>query len=141
TLGAYDVTTPAQDTALSADLVIRVERARAVTLNVDGQTDVFWTTLANPADILTAAGLDVTGLDRILIDGTRTDAADLAVWPVPVSHITLRRSVDIHTVDGDDTTTVRTTGDTVGDALFEAGLTLYLADEVEPDMTTPVEDE
>ncbi len=140
-LGAYDISVPPPDTALASDLVIRVEKARAVTLNVDGQTNVFWTPLTNPAEILNAAGLSVTGQDRILVDGTRTEAADLAVWPVPVSHILLRRAVDIHILDGDHVTTVSTTGDTVGDALFEAGMTLYLADEVEPALTAPVEDE
>jgi uncharacterized protein YabE (DUF348 family)/3D (Asp-Asp-Asp) domain-containing protein len=141
TLGTYDISIPAPETPLEADLVIRIEKARAVTLNVDGVSDVFWTPLSNPSDILSAAGISVTAEDRILVDGTRTEAVDLAAWPVPVSHITLRRSVDIRILDGDNVTTVNTTGSTVGDALFDAGITLYLADEVEPGLTTPIEDE
>lgn len=139
-LGAYDVTHPPADTRLSPELVIRVDKARAVTLNINGQTDVFWTPLTNPAEILTAAGQSVSDLDRVLVDGTRTSAGELAVWPVPASHITLRRAVDIRILDGDRVIPSTTTGDTVGDALFEAGIALYLADEVEPALTEPVED-
>ena len=139
-IGPYDQVIPGPDTPVTSDLVVRVEKARPVTLTVDGETSVFWTPLTNPAEILQNAGVDVTNNDRILVDGTRTEADELVVWPVPASHITVRRAVELHVIDGDQRQTVITTGETVGDALFDAGVTLYLADTVTPDLTTPLED-
>lgn len=139
-VGPYDSIVPASETAVTPDLVVRIEKARAVTLTVDGKTSVFWTPLANPGDILRSAGLEVSDGDRILVDGTRTEADELAVWPVPAAHVTLRRAVNLHIIDTDERLTVSTTGDTVGDALFDAGVTLYLADTVTPDLTAPLQD-
>jgi uncharacterized protein YabE (DUF348 family) len=76
--------------------------------------------------------------DEIIIDGTRTDVSQLADWPVPVTQISLRRTLPVQVVDGDSTRRIETTSQTVGEALFEAGITLYLADDVLPDLNTPV---
>ncbi len=139
-LGAYDIASPPPETDITPDLVVRVDKARPVTLTVDGETRVFWTPLTNPAHILANLGLEPGALDRILIDGTRTRVEDLAVWPVPASHITLRRAVEMKLDDGGEQTSVQTTGDTVGDALFDANIPLYLADAVSPDLQTRLED-
>lgn len=140
-VGEYDIVSPPLNAPITRDLVVRVEKARPVTLTVDGDTHVYWTPLSNPADILDSAGLVVSDGDRVLIDGTATSPADLIVWPVPASHITLRRAMQLTILDGDTVETIETTGETVGDALFEAGITLYLADTVSPDLTTPLHDD
>jgi uncharacterized protein YabE (DUF348 family) len=133
-----DAITPALGSALEPDMVIRVEKARSVSLTVNGETRLLRTTLANPRDILTSAGIEATDLDRIMVDGTDTSAADLAVWPVPPASIILRRAAPVHILDEGTEITVSTTGETVGEALFEAGVTLYLADTVSPDLSALV---
>lgn len=138
TLNAGDTVSPAPDTTLAPDMVVRVERARVVTVTVDGVTQAVQTTYNNPLDILRQANIDIGEKDRILVDGSETQVNDLLVWPVPASAITIQRALSVKIVDGDQTRSIETTAATVGQALFEAGITLYLADEVTPDLSAPV---
>ena len=140
TLGDGDTVAPAPDTPLDAGAVVRVERARTVSLSVDGETTSLWTTLTDPADILASAGISLNADDRILINGTSADPAALNQWTVPVSSITVRHAVTLHIHDGGETRTLQTTVNTVGEALFEAGITLYLTDTTTPDLNTPLMD-
>jgi uncharacterized protein YabE (DUF348 family) len=66
--------------------------------------------------------------------------ASLAAWPVPVSEITIRHASTMYIDDGGTRTTLTTTSETIGEALFEAGITLYLADTVTPDLNARVSD-
>lgn len=132
-----DLVTPGLETPLAPDLVIAVARARTVFLIVDGSTAPLWTPLTNPADILRHARVTVNAQDRVIVDGTHARLDDLARWPVPVTAISVRHAVDLRVTDGATTRTLRTTALTVGDALFEAGITLYLADRVYPDLNAP----
>ncbi len=132
-----DLITPPLDSPLAPDLVISIARARTVFLIVDGSTTPLWTPLTNPAEILQTARVTVSADDRIDIDGTQAQLADLARWPVPVSALAVRHAVDLTINDGTDSQTLRTTALTVGDALFEADITLYLSDRVYPDLNAP----
>jgi uncharacterized protein YabE (DUF348 family) len=134
-----DTISPTLESKLTPGLVVRIEKARSLTLTVDGETRLLRTTLTNPAEILASVAVRPTDTDRITVDGTNTTAADLALWPVPPSHIVIRRAVDVQINDRGETTIQRTTGETVGEVLYEAGLTLYLADSVSPDLSTPVQ--
>jgi uncharacterized protein YabE (DUF348 family) len=133
-----DIVAPALNHRLTQDLVVRITRARSVTLTVDGQTQVFRTSQTNPAAILDSAGLSAGPNDVIIIDGTRTQAAQLPNWPVPVSQIVLRRTLPVRVLDDAQEYRLETTSLTVGEALFDAGITLYLADVVSPDLQTPI---
>lgn len=133
-----DTVSPALNSRLSPDLVVRVAKARSITLTVDGQSQVYRTLLTNPAAILESAGLTVGPRDVVRIDGTRTNPAQLTNWPVPVTHISLQRSIPLTVVDHETTRQIETTSTTVGEALFAAGITLYLADVVTPNLDEPV---
>ncbi|MBA3872029.1 MAG: DUF348 domain-containing protein [Anaerolineae bacterium] len=137
-LNAGDTVSPAPESTIAAGLVVRVDRARQVTVTVDGNVQPVQTVFTNPTDILRAAGVSVGAKDRVLVDGTLTQMNDLLVWPVPVSNITIQRAIPVQIVDGTQTITVQTTAPTVAEALYEAGTTLYLADEVQPALNTPV---
>ncbi len=129
---------PALDATIEAAMLVKIDRAHNVTLMVDGQSRLFRTPNTAPAAILQEAGLRVGEDDLLLLDGTEVEAGQLAGWPVPVEHITLRRAVTVHIVDGDTQQTLRTTRQTVGEALYDAGLTLYLADAVSPELNTHI---
>ncbi len=129
---------PALDTLLEENLVIRIARARSVFLMVDGETTPLWTPLTNPAEILASAGVQVGSEDSVQIDGTESDFDALSQWPVPASNIVVRHAVTLRLHDEDGTRTLQTTGGTVGEALFEAGITLYLTDITTPDLNTPL---
>ncbi len=128
----------ALDTPLSDAMIVRVDRARSVFLTVDGTTTPLWTAQVSPADILGSAGVHVGAGDRIVIDGTEADNALLDQWSVPITSIDVRHAVMLRTHDGDDIKTVQTTGATVGEALFAAGITLYLTDTISLDLNMPL---
>jgi resuscitation-promoting factor RpfB len=135
-----DSVIPAPDTPLNANLVIRVERARPVTITIDGQAQTIQTTFSSPLDILRNSGIEVAAADRLSIDGTQTDAEALLMWPVPVSQITIQRAMTISILDGSQQQVIETTAATVGEAVYEAGVTLYLADTIQPDVNSPLSD-
>ncbi len=137
-LNVGDTVSPASDSTLVPGVVVRVDRARQVTVTVDGIVQPVQTVFTNPTDILRIAGVSIGAKDRVLVDGTLSHTNDLLVWPVPVTNISIQRAVPVQIIDGTQVTTVETTAPTVGEALFEAGTTLYLADEVQPALSTPV---
>jgi len=113
--------------------VIRIDRARPVTLTVDGTTQTIWTPVDQPAAILESAAIAVTTADRLWIDGAPVTVAQLAGWIIPAGRITIRRAVAI-TLTADGTTqSITSAAATLGELLEAAGVTLYAADSVTVD--------
>ena len=137
-LAEGDLVTPGLRAALADGALVRVSRARSVTLTLDGAAAALRTHLTNPAAILASAGVALSARDRVTVDGTPADPAALDQWPVPASQISVRRALPVHIDDDGALLTVETASETVGEALFEAGITLYLADSVAPDLSAPV---
>lgn len=133
-----DRVTPELAAPVAADMIVRVERARAVALTVDGTLRSVWTPDTNPADILSAAGVTLDPGDRVILDGTHSQLEDLQRWPVPVAAIQVRHTVSLQVDDDGALQTIQTTADTIGEALFEAGITLYLADWVMPPLSSRI---
>ncbi|MBZ0283005.1 MAG: G5 domain-containing protein [Anaerolineae bacterium] len=130
---SLDVSTP-----LTADTVIRLDRARTVNVTIDDETETFDTLFTSPRDILSVMGIIPGEKDRVIVDGTEATAMDLLLWPVPATNITVQQAVTVNIDDQGVPISIMTTAPTVGEALFEAGVTLYLADNVMPDVNTPV---
>lgn len=137
-LGEGDRVTPPLDAAVAPDMVVQVERARLVTLLVDGQMSVLATPLTDPVAILAEEDVEFSPQDRIILDGSVVTADEIGNWPVPVSNITLRRSMTFSLSDDGETRSIETTADTVGEALFDAGITVFMADTVTPALDTAV---
>jgi uncharacterized protein YabE (DUF348 family) len=133
-----DRVTPELAAPIAADMIVRVERARAVALTVDGTLRSIWTPDTNPADILSANGITLDAGDRVILDGTHSRLEDLSRWPVPVAAIQVRHAVSLQVDDDGALQTIQTTADTIGEALFEAGITLYLADWVTPPLSSRI---
>ncbi|MCU0465539.1 MAG: ubiquitin-like domain-containing protein [Anaerolineae bacterium] len=114
---------------------------RVVVLTVDGATSVFRTVIDNPAAILRAAGVRFGADDAITVNGSPVAADQLDRYPLPANRISVRHAVRITVSDGAVGTFSRaTTADTVSEALAEAGITLYLGDQVEPPPATELRD-
>jgi uncharacterized protein YabE (DUF348 family) len=154
---------PPLDTPIEDGDAIRVDHAHPVTVNVDGQTIRTRTLKNTPADILADLDLKLSPYDKIIVDGQPPAAATQPVEaaassvngrlataslstragrdanaPVPRS-ITVQRAVTLNVrSNGAAPVTLHTTAPTIGEALREAGMTLYLADKVSPDLSTPV---
>lgn len=133
-----DSVSPTPDSRLENGMVVQIARARDVLLTVDGVNEKLQTLFTNPLDILDEAGILLTEADLIWVDGTPATPLELLVWPVPATQITVKQAVTV-TIDDEGTqTSIHTASETVGEALFEAGVTLYLADTVSPTLNAPI---
>ncbi len=117
---------------LVSGMMIRVLPPRAVTIDISGDERQLQTALENPWDILASVGVEVDGTDKIWVNGALANVDALPNWTVPAQHIRIRRAVRLTIIDDGVESEIVTNADTVGDALFQAGITLFLADQVTP---------
>jgi uncharacterized protein YabE (DUF348 family) len=117
-----------------------VERARPVTLYTDGHSSTFRTLTQSVESFLREVQVSVGPHDELEVEGEflptgRSPGHSLrhiiAAEPEPV-RITIRRAVPFVLHEDGQATQFYTTAETVGEALRGIGLTLYLADGVEP---------
>lgn len=136
---AGDVLNPGLNTPLEDGITVQITRARTVSLTIDGQTSVIRTPFSTVSDILRYAGVDVNPADQITIDGRAVNPAELSTLNTPAQQIIINHALPVRITDRDETIRLHTTGKTVGEALNDAGITLFLADTVTPDVTTPLD--
>ncbi len=151
TVHSNDRITPAPNTPISDHLVITIERARPVRIWADGRE---WFTASwgeTPAAVLTDAAIDFDTYDQVVVQGaTLGMAARLPFTPaVPQSptysrgyrwdnlaveplQLRLQRAVPITVRDEGLPFTLRTTAQTIGEALRQAQITVYLGDLIQP---------
>ena len=159
----WDRLSPSRDTVVQRRMQIAVQHARAVTLAADGVTRTVYTHSRETGAILDEAGLDLRSGDQLWVNGQLAvgdrssegglSLSELQVHPAamgraerapdervlsPVSHIEIRRATRISVHDGGIVQTMRTTASTLGQAIAESGIVVYLGDRVSPDLNTPV---
>src|SRR5690606_4790209 len=117
---------------------ITINRARQVSLRIDDTERTLETPFTNPQDILNNQNITLNPHDEVWLDGTMAEHSALVSWPVPVNEIMIEQAIAVTIMDGDTQTLIETTADTVGDALFEAGITVYLTDSVSPAIGRPL---
>ena len=137
-LPAAELLSPAASEGLSEGMVVRILRKRAVTITEDGSARELNTTLQNPLAILKEAGIAVSDADKIWVNGALAHFEALPAWTVPALHIKIRRGTSLTILDDGERSTIVTTAETVGDALFEAGIMLYLTDDVSPSLESVI---
>ena len=128
----------AEDARLSDGMVISVNSPRDVTLVVDGNQRNLNTVLESPLDILQSTGITVSDSDRIWVNGALANIDALPNWTIPARHIKIRRAASLTIIDDGEQSTIVTNAETIGDALFAAGFTLYLTDKVNPHLESAV---
>jgi len=156
-LHANDHITPALTTAIRSPLSITIERARVVQIWADGRQ---WESASwgkTPYEILTEAGVAVDKYDRVQINNDRIQV-DTPLLPVrrtqlPLTYsrgyawdnwltapmpLRLYRALPMTVKDGGLPFTIRTTAQTVGEALYQAGIAIYLGDSVQPPLSSQV---
>lgn len=145
---------PGPDTPLQPGVVVRVLRARPVELHADGTTHQLRTHATTIGELLAEVGVGIGLADEVWLrgrlarldtplwgddtsasrevsyrGGPRSSLGAMAVDP-PV--VALRRATSLTLNDGGAITTLRTTLDTIGQALEEHGVNLFVGDEVTP---------
>jgi uncharacterized protein YabE (DUF348 family) len=161
TIRPQDIISPPPDAPVSAGDTITVRLARSVTVEADGQVHRLLTHRRKIADLLSQAGIVPGPHDRVLVDGRLWDLnAELpqlsatAMSPQAASgpesgrtaglahelrpgapvYVVLKRAIPIFLDDGGVPITIYTTRATVGEALLERGITLFLGDRVTPSL-------
>jgi len=122
TLSPHDVVTPAISDALGFQADIRVERAVQVNLYTGaGPATSLYSTSRFPADWLKAAGLSLDSNDRLLLNAQPLDPSQ-PLPDAPQYNLQLLRAHAVTVVSGSSKQTVSSTGPTLGDGLWAAGV-------------------
>ena len=112
----HDVVAPAPETALTDGTRIAVQYGRQVTITVDGKPQTFWTTATTVDEALRARSIQVAGGDLSTSRSAGIGRQGLAFA------LETMKSVRIEV--GDTEHSLKTTAQTVGDALTEAKVTV-----------------
>ena len=107
------------------------------TLRADGKTYSLTTSGRIPSNLLARLNLTLGPDDRLLYLGVSTPV-DEALPEAANLFLEVRRAGAVTLVAPDGTRTLQTSAATVGQALSEAGLTLYAADRLDPPAETPL---
>lgn len=155
--GAQDTLSHPPQTRLRDAGSVTLLRGRPVRILADGRDEQTSSAAATAAEVFTLAGIEVDAYDVILLDGE--PVAHDAPLPAPEQtlapltydrghawdrleveplQLRLRRALPVIVDEGGLPYTVRTTAQTVGEALREAEITLYLGDRVEPSLGSAV---
>ena len=125
---------------------IIVQHARPVTIIADGNTHRIKTQATRLSNMLKEAGVTLGPNDLVLANGQPLDRAanstyrfDLRPDDLSAIKLTLRRALPVSIDLGHgDVRKLETPARTVGEALNDIGLQLYLADRITPDLNTPL---
>lgn len=164
-LAPEDIVEPDLNSSLSSKQTIAIQLARPVTVEADGQTHQLLTHHQNLPGVFADIGLELDSRDEIVVNGqtvsmraalptsqstsnfdvtnrlfaaTTPRGTTLTARPERVK-IIVHRAIPITLSDGENNQTFRSTKLTVGEALFEQGLTIYLGDQVTPALDTPLQ--
>ena len=132
-----DILQPALDTPLEQATDITIRRARAVTLVADSRRSTAYTHAASPAAVLLDAGIELRPFDRVSVNHKTW----VPETPFPNNHpveIRVHRAVPFSLSDGGLSAQLWTTAATVGEALAEKGIPVYLADAVSLPLDAPM---
>lgn len=140
-LGQNDAISYPRNTLLRDEMRITISRVRDVLLTIDDVERFIQTPLENPQAILASQNIALRPADRLWLNNEHIALDTLSSWSIPVDTIEIRRAISITLQDGDSTQTLTTTADTVGDALYEAGIDLFVTDIVEPSADTTLVDD
>ena len=131
TIRPEDLVTPAPDTPLKPGLIVEVWRARPVRISADGHIIALRTHATSVKAVLEEAKISLGPHDRVEVEGELRPTNPSLADPQP-ARVTVHRAVPFTLHEDGQATTLYTTASTVGEALRQAGLTLYLADYVQP---------
>ena len=142
-LSPEDVIIPAGNTLLQRNDTVIVKRAKLVKLRIDGnEPKLIRTQRDNGSQVLKDLGYSASVDDAVVVNGAFTDvllrpAASQSNPSSAATHLVteleLRHAMFISIVEGaSQPLQLKTTARTVGEALLQAGVMIYLADRVSP---------
>ena len=127
-----DLVSPDIDQPIDAGMTVHVTRATLAQIEADGSQQQIRTQNNEPVSILDQAGVTLGPHDRVEIEEVNLPRQE------PYLRLVVNRAIPVSIREGEQSFALNTTAPTVGGALHEAGLTLYLADFVEPGLGHPL---
>lgn len=109
-----------------------------VTIRADGRIFQFNSSQRLPAELLSESGITLGANDRLLYLGAMIQP-DQPLPDAKAYILIVRRAMNLTLVTPDDTRTLSSSAQTVGEALVEAGYSLYTSDRLDPPADTPLE--
>jgi uncharacterized protein YabE (DUF348 family) len=146
-LAAEDTIFPDLNALVPDDQPISIQLAQPFLIQLDDQSTSRRTQSPQIVQALREAGILLSPFDRVSLNGKivdpktklpRTISAE-ADDPTQYPRIFVERAVPIQIDDNGQISTFYTTAPTLGQALSQAGLLVYLGDYISPDLGTPVE--
>lgn len=128
-----DIISPAGNTAIVNGLTVTIQKAHPVLIEVDGKRRRVLTHLMQPRDILAEAEIAMNTKDTLYVDGLPFSNQPYAHAP---EDLFIVRAFTVSLQDGGTVTELHTVARTVGEALAESNIDLYLADRIEPPLYT-----
>jgi uncharacterized protein YabE (DUF348 family) len=136
--GSSDSLQPPPGSLLRDGMSLVVRHASQVTIQ-DGQTSLPLTSAAtSPQDWLQAAGITLNDSDRLFVDGVETTVSQNIPY-APQHLLVIRRPVAVKLLQDGQSHSFTTTALTVGEALAEAGITLFPTDRLDPPADTSLD--
>lgn len=136
-----DQISPPLQTPLDDNMTILVDKAHQLVLDVDGEVQRVYTHQSDPLEILTEQNIPFEENDLLFVNhravATTSDFGSFQ----PIRHIGIIHSKR-YTIREDERVIVegRSTARTVGEVLAEAGINLFVADQISPVPATPLRD-
>jgi resuscitation-promoting factor RpfB len=144
-------------TPLRRHLMVTVERSEPSLVVADGRELWVYSWAKTPRELLLAGGIGLEEYDRVLVNGIpvaldgvlpqhengqitptyRRGYSWQHIWREPLQ-IQVYRAIPVTVNDGNIPFVIHTTAQSVGEALREAQITLYLGDKVQPSLGSPV---
>lgn len=131
TLNPADRVSPAMDELPDSTVPIQVQRALSVTLRTDTEQQLYWTHQPTIGAFLVEVQQTIQRTDRIFADDVPVPFQNIGQTAVP-ELLDIRQFLTITIADGQKQQVIRTEKQTVGEALADAGITLYAADGITP---------
>jgi uncharacterized protein YabE (DUF348 family) len=137
-LNPEDIVFPALTAPVPDNQPISIKLAQPIQIQADGNLIARRTQTKTIDEALREAGITLKLNDHVLIDGSVVDPkTPIARASGDVTRLVVQRAIPIQVNDDGAFTTLYTTAPTLGEALRQAGLIVYLGDYVTPDLGTP----
>jgi len=153
-LGPQDLIAPAEDNALEPGMTITIRRPRQVWIEADGRAFAHLTHRNTVGDVLREAGIELPAGDRVLVESQPASAGTvLSSSRTPSSRggpsradaatrqlvrLRVERALPFIVHDSGAQIEMRTAAKSVGEALWDAGIAVFLGDTVTPDLDQPL---
>ena len=133
-----DLIDPGMDQRIKENQMIQIQRAAWVII-VDGEDEyTLWTAERQPGKLMKAVGVKLQSTDKVYLNEKELDSSqDLSYSPITTLKVV--HSTPIRLEDNKNLQRISSYGNTLMDALWEAGIGLYSSDDLQPDPQTQLE--